>query len=263
MGSSPKLAAITAVYNENELLDQFLMHYHHEVDQIFILDNESFPIPAEEIVGHYTFDCMGACPPIDVRFFSTGGKFDTAKKQAELMKVKKECAGKFDYVMVLDCDEFIVPKAGGKIRDHLHGDNVYATHGVNIYSYPGDAPYDPLVPLAQQRKRGVENYHYSKPVIVKPEYPVTYSPGCHYIMSTVDNPQVLPADLAPFWLLHYRGFDEDVYVRRSVERAKRIEVHNPVDGAGVGGYYWGGDEGTFRAKYQYERDAGRIIQPIP
>jgi hypothetical protein len=259
-GSALRLAAITAVYNENDFLDQFLMHYHHEVDEIFVLDNESFPIPAEEIVAAYTLDHLGATPKIDVRFFSTNGKFDTARKQAELMKVKKECAGKFDYVMILDTDEFVVPKAGGSIKDHLKGADVYATQGWNMYCYPGDLPYNPLVPLKEQRKRGVENRHYAKPIIVKPEFRVEYSPGCHYIFGM---DQVSPPDQAIFNLLHYRGYDEDVYVRRSIERAKRIDVHNPVDGPSVGGYYWGGDEGTFRAKYQYERDAGQVTQVVP
>jgi hypothetical protein len=263
MASSLKLAAIVAVYNEDDFLSQFLMHYSPECDAIFVLDNESTPVPASDIVGEFALDGLVSHPPIIVEKFSTGGKFDTARKQTELMRKKSEAIGKFDYVMVLDCDEFIVPKAGGRIKDHLGKENIYATHGINIYSYPGDPPYDPLVPLTQQRKRGVENYHYSKPVIVRPEHSVTYSPGCHYIMSPTDNPQVLPPDQAPFWLLHYRGFDEEVYVRRSMERAKRIDVHNPVDGGWAGGYYWGGDEGSFRCKYQYERDAGRILQVLP
>jgi len=260
MASSLKLAAIVAVFNENDFLDQFLMHYHNEVDQIFVLDNESFPVPAEEIVGAYTLDCLGACPKIDVRFFSTGGKFDTAKKQDELMKVKRECVGKFDYVMILDCDEFVVPKGGGRIKDKLGNEDVYATQGWNMYCYPGDPAYDPLIPLTQQRKRGVENRHYAKPIIVKPEFRADYSPGCHYIHGL---DQVSPPDQALFNLLHYRGYDENVFVRRSMERTKRVEALNPVDGASVGGYYWGGDEGSFRLKYQYERDAGQITQVIP
>lgn len=260
MASSPKLAAIVAVYNENDFLDQFLMHYYQECDQIFVLDNESHPIPALDIAAAFISDHGNGVNKIKVESFATGGKFDTARKQAELMRIKRECIKKFDYVMILDCDEFVVPKAGGRIKDHLGKEDVYATQGWNMYCYPGDPVYDPLIPLTQQRKRGVENRHYAKPIIVKPEFPATYSPGCHYIFGM---DQVSPPDQAIFNLLHYRGYDLDVYVRRSVERAKRIEVHNPVDGPSVGGYYWGGDAGTFRSKYEYERDAGQITQVVP
>lgn len=260
MASSLKLAAIVAVYNENDFLDQFLMHYSPECDAIFVLDNESTPTPASAIIKAFIEDRLTNHPPIFVEQFSTEGKFDTARKQAELMRKKNEAIGKFDYVMVLDCDEFVVPKAGGRIKDHLGKEGVYATQGWNMYCYPGDLPYDPLIPLTQQRKRGVENRHYSKPIIVQPEFRANYSPGCHYIHGL---DQVSPPDQAIFNLLHYRGYDEEVYVRRSLERATRIDVANPVDGGYAGGYYWGGDGGSFRAKYEYERNAGQITQVIP
>lgn len=254
MGSSPSLAAIVAVCNETDFLPQFLMHYGRECDHIFILDNESSP-PAQETVDEAAFDTMGGCAKMTVEIFSTEGKFDTGKKQEALIRKKKELAGTFDYVMILDCDEFIVAKHTPTIKGSLGDMDIYGTQGVNIYAYDDDPPYDPKIPLLHQRRRGIENRHYSKPVIVRPEYPVLYSPGCHYAASE-QIPQVCPPEAALFWLLHYRGFDEEAFVRRSILRSSRIDFWNPVDGPSVGGYYWGGNESTFREKYRYERSAG-------
>lgn len=254
MGSS-SLAAITAVYNEADFLPQFLAHYGQECDHLFVLDNESDP-PASTMVDEAVMDCMGGCSKIEVEIFKTGGKFDTRKKQQALLEKKRQCVGKFDYVLILDCDEFVVAKDGRPIKESLGDRPIYGTHGINMYGYPDDPPYNPGLPLFHQRRRGIENRHYSKPIIVRPEYPVTYSQGCHYVVGE-QYPQVCPPEAALFYLLHYRGFDEEIFVRRSMERPKRIEVWNPVDGAGVGGYYWGGDPESFRAKYRYERDAGQ------
>jgi len=237
------------------------MHYYHECDAIFVLDNESYPTSAADIASVFLSNHGNGVNAIHIDLFSTGGKFDTAKKQAELMRKKRECVGKFDYVMLLDCDEFISPKAGGRIKDHLGIENVYATHGWNMYGYPGDPIYDPLIPLTQQRKRGIENEHYAKPVIIKPEHFANYSPGCHFIQD-IAIPQVSPHGKALFNLLHYRGFDEEVYVRRSLERTGRIDIGNTVDGPSPRGYYWRGDADSFRLRYRYERDTGKVVQVI-
>ena len=256
MGTYRSLAAITAVYNEDDLLPQFLRHYGKECDAIFVMDNESTSKSATSVVLEYTSrNLEHSSPYIKVDSFSTNGRFDTVAKQEALMDVKEKAVGKFDYVMILDCDEFIVARDGKPIRSHLGDEPIYPTQGINLYEYPWDPPYDPRRPLIAQRRRGIHNPHYSKPVIVKPEHPVNYSPGCHF--ATGSPHLTADSDKTPFLLLHMRGAVKDIYLKRALDRTSRVDAGNPVDGHVGGGYYAGGNLMSFELKYVYESVHGK------
>src|SRR3990172_7964315 len=157
-----KLAVITSVYNESDLLYQFLRHYTDQVDTIFVLDNES--------TDGSTSMCHNF-PNVELSSYATGGKFDDKKKHATVLEKGKACAGSYDYVIYIDSDEFIVPKNSLSIRDTIECSgkkDIYGTEGWNIYEYPDDKPYDPTQPVLSQRQRGVPNEWYSKPCIVRP-----------------------------------------------------------------------------------------------
>ena len=245
-----RLAAITSCYNEPEFVSQFLRHYSPRVDRIFLIDNES---------TDGTLDPVKDYSNVEVSTYSTGGFFDGYRKQDEVLGKKTACTGLFDYVLILDVDELVIPRDGSfslkEALDRLPGHPLYGTEGYNMYTYPGDPPYDPGKPLVEQRKRGVRNEYYCKPIVVRPEYNGQYGLGFHYVDGIIPK-------LSPFYLLHYRGFDDEIFVRRCIRFSKRVPgVGRNYNGGGF--YYWGGTGESFLKKLNYERINSPYVQVIP
>jgi len=105
-----KIAAILTVYNDEAFLPQFLDYYSAQVDTIFAIDNESDD-RSIEILKRY--------PKVELSVYQTGGRFNHERKNEVLNEKAKSCVGSFDYTLVLDVDEFIVPKKLGPIRTAL------------------------------------------------------------------------------------------------------------------------------------------------
>lgn len=244
-----KIAAITTCWNDPVFVPQFLRYYSPRVDQVFLIDNESTEettVPAKEY------------PNVEVRSYSSGTTFDGWKKQEEMLKVKEECVGKFDYVFILDIDEYLVSKAGIPLKSHLQScpqHKVLGTTGYNMYEFPGDSPYDPGQPILSQRKWGFENAHYSKPIIVRPEHPVKYPIGCHYL---IDEP--MPT-IAPFHLLHYRAMSDEIFIERSLKFSTRMTEKEFRSGGGV--YYWNVTRESLKERLKYEKSSGKPIRVLP
>lgn len=234
-----KIAVITTAYNDEAFLPQFLRHYG-DVDRIFAFDNESTDRTAE---------ILRQCPAVNLSSYRTGDRFDQLRKDAVINEAIVACRGTYDYVVVVDVDEFVVPKGGGSIRATLERNPrpVYGTAGYNMFSYPDDAPYDAGRPLPEQRRRGIPNDHYSKPIIHRPDIPLRFAIGRHYIEG-IPTPQVDPRDKALFLLLHYRGFDEALYRRRCLEKRDRNEPN-------FHSYFDGKSEEDFMRQLWYEKDS--------
>jgi glycosyltransferase involved in cell wall biosynthesis len=246
-----KLAAVTTCYNEREYVRQFLVHYVPQVDFVLIIDNESTDGTVE----------MASAFSQNVRLSSyrTGDRFDGNKKQEALVLARQGLIGHVDYVLLLDVDELVVPKDGGTIREALNrlpGHSAYGTSGYDIYTYPGDPPYDSSLPVLAQRKRGVQDSQYSKPIVIKPEYEGIFSLGCHYFINTA-----MP-ELTPFNLCHIKGFDDELYIERCLRFTSRVKDHKNNYGGG-GSYYWLATRKDYLAKLSYEKTASRVIQVIP
>lgn len=243
-----RLAAVVSVYNESTFLPDFLKFYSPEVDKIYVLDNESD--------DGSTMACT-KYPNVEVSTYSTKGSFDEHIKHAALMEKRKEISKNYDYTMILDADEFVVPKAGGSIKATIEKTkklDLYGTDGWNIYGYPDDPPYDPARPILDQRKRGVPNDHYSKPIIGKSIIPFNYVEGSHFIKNgstTVKPPGT------HFWMFHLRGFDEEMFIRRAMKWVSRM------NGVWPGYYYDNVTESDMRGRYTYERTYTTVTKIVP
>lgn len=216
-----KLAAITAVYNEEDLLPQYLRHYLSEgVDKIFLLENGS---------TDRTVEIAQACPQVSLSRFDTPTiGFDGPKYHAVMTKMlSPEVRDAYDFVLMVDADEFIVPAAreGNTIKAAIeaiqwtHYD-LFATTGYQMVMGPGEAPYNPDVPLTYQRKYGIFERLYSKPVVVNPKaYPV-YCMGMHSV-SGIPRAKTF---VGAFKLLHYSAPCEDIFIKRRISKEPRVHV---------------------------------------
>ena len=246
-----KLAVFCSVYNEADFLYQFLRHYTDQVDTIFVLDNES------------TDGSPSMChnfPNVELSSYGTGGKFDDKKKHQTVIEKGAQCAGSYDYLIYVDSDEFIVSKRGSSIRETIEQSgrqDIYGTDGWNIYEYPDDKPYDPTRSVLSQRRRGVPNEWYSKPCIVRSGFKADYCLGFHYLNPAGSNAHLKDQSKTLFWLFHLRGFSEEIFIRRSLNRSTRMIAPWP------GHYYWGATEDNFRKRFAYERTATTVTTIVP
>ncbi len=238
----PRLAVITMVYNEKILLPQFLRHYAPQVDTIFLLDNES---DDGSIAGTSSYS------NVEISTISTGGTLNDATQMKVKMALKRACIGKYDYVLLVDADEFVVPKGGGSLRQTLSGleeREIFGTHGFNMFQGPLERPYNPSIPLLYQRQWGVESKEaYSKPIIVRPESSAEFVTGFHRLRNR-ENDSLKPPSPTFFLLLHYTGIDEELYVRRCMSRTQRLSEENQRHEWGV--QYRGGTEQLFRERFR-------------
>lgn len=252
--NSIRLAVVCAIYNEAFLLGQFLNYYSRQVDKIFLIDNESTDGSPRFAARH---------PKVELSSYSSGGQFDDAALYEAKVTQKNRCLGKFDYVLIVDCDEFVVPKNGGSIKQAIAGlvpAGAYSTHGFNMWKQPQEAPYDSSVPLFKQRQWGVESPAYSKPIIVAPGFPGSYCMGFHYFENLQD-PRFKDMGGAAFYLLHYRGIEEEIFVKRCMGIASRIS--NRTISSGYSSQYHHKKESDFRVEFARESShPHRVRLPI-
>lgn len=243
-----KLAVIVPVFNEEVMLPQFMDYYSPQVDTIFVLDNQS---------DDATVAIASRYPKAVIRTFNTEGTFNSWVQHQEIMKLRKECIGKFDFVIIVDCDEWVYPKKKLSLKgalQELPPAEIYGTHGFNMFQALSEAPYDPKVPLLDQRKYGCFAPRYCKPVIIRPESKIEFGVGRHEAVG-VDKPDIKDPNLAAFYFLHYLGIDEDLWVKRRLDgRIKRIADESKRRRLDVA--FWEGsilDEKSLREQFSWPR----------
>lgn len=255
-----KVAVICSIYNEEILLRQFLDYYSPQVDMVFILDNESTDRSCSLACGYSN---------VAVSSYSSGGKFSDVALSEAYNRKRRECIGKYDYVILADCDEFIVPQSGLPLVQAIEKASpnpasglcmeFFWTYGWNMWTRPGEPPYDPTRSLLEQRVFGVENRVYSKPCIIRPESLLEYDHGRHGFRGHED---WKPWDFreSPFYLLHYIGFDQDVYVKRGMDRTIR-ESQSNVD-METSTQYHDRTEQFYRETFQVN-SSDPMLAPVP
>jgi glycosyltransferase involved in cell wall biosynthesis len=204
------IAVIVAAYNEEDLIHQFLFHYCPLVDKVFLLDNES---------TDRTVEIASKFRNVEISSWTvTAPDFNVGKHDA-IMKRFNYCIGVYDFAILVDVDEFIVPNGScSGIREKLRAypdKDVYKTVGYNMV--PPAAAYSPTVPITRQFRRGVKSTLYSKPAIIRPSIAATFSPGVHEVSGI--NRSLIADGL--FKLLHIPGPTEDIFVRRRMRNESR------------------------------------------
>lgn len=253
MGKALRVAVVCTVYNEGLLLPQFLRYYVPQVDHIFLIDNES----TDGSLAH-----AQQCPNVEISTLRTDGEFRTAALCEARMRKKDECAGIFDYVLIVDVDEFVVPKCGKPLRrelEELWPVPILGTHGYGMWKSVWDDPYNPNMSLFHQRKWGIEDPVYSKPIIVRPEMKVDYVMGFHD--TDAPNNHILKHPcISAFYLLHYVGVEESEYLRRGMDRTLRLSRENLESDEAWGKQYFGGTEEVYRERFREHQQSKAMVR---
>jgi hypothetical protein len=165
---------------------------------------------------------------VSVSTYRTGGKFQYTAKHEAVMKVARACAGDFDYVILVDADEFVVSKNAKAIKDELDAADpadIYWTHAYNMFKRDEEPAYDPSRPIMGQRINGFEDVVYCKPIILRPNAPAELTPGMHDLIG-IPKPAIEVIRKSRFLMFHYAGLDEGFYVDRCMVRAQRLSEEN-------------------------------------
>jgi glycosyltransferase involved in cell wall biosynthesis len=164
-----KIWAYVTVWNEQEMISYYLRHYSQFCEKIIVLDNESTD-----------GTCMIAStyPMVEIRKFSTSETFNDYVHLELKHKCIQESKGLADYIIVSDCDEFIVHP---NIKEFLINNSQYSIFypaGFQMVSssFPtGDKQIYDEVPY------GVPDPWYSKPILINPNKVNNFIwiDGCH------------------------------------------------------------------------------------
>lgn len=253
-----KLAVICAIYNEEILLPQFLDYYSPKADEVFLLDNESTD-KSRQIAQLY--------PNVVVSTYKSEGKFSDVRLSEAYAQKRRDCVGKYDYVLIADCDEFVLPKQGPSIcgaiekaqppfESGLRLEFMW-TDGWEMWPRPGAPPYDPRRTLPEQLRTGIQSGMYSKPCIIHAASTLKHDHGRHDFEGLH---HLKPKDMssARFYLLHYVGFDKSKFVKRGLDRAARFADINRKLRTSV--QYRDKTEADFLAAFEARQNSEHLVE---
>lgn len=165
-----KIWAYVTVWNEERMLPYYLRHYSQFCERIIVLDNES------------TDNTAALCREwdnVEVRKYSTGETFDDYVHLDLKHKCIEESRGKADYIIVSDCDEFIVhPNIIEFLEENPYPVIFPAGFQMVSHKFPetNEQIYDEVF-------MGIPDPWYSKPILINPNKIESFEwiEGCHEI----------------------------------------------------------------------------------
>jgi hypothetical protein len=249
-GTHPvRLAVVCIAHDEEELIGPFLDHYlGHGADAVFVVDNDS---------TDSTVELARRRPNVTVERLESG-ELDEELRTATFQRLREACAGRYDWVLLVDCDEFLVPKGGGALKEELakHPEaGVLGAEGWDVVQGSGEPPMDWSKPLPPQRRFGAPSRAYDKPVVLRPSGPERLAPGQHYLLGDQPWPAV-----RPFWLLHFAACDERLFFKRRLRMTARQGLRNIQKG--YSSEHTAQTEADVRRRWRTLREDPRLA-PLP
>ena len=223
----PIVHLYSVCWNEERILPHFMAYYRSFVDQFTFYDNGS---------TDSTLKLLAAYPNVTVVETGRGGVFDEGANLNIKNTAWKASAGKADFVVVCDMDEFLFHPHVSVLLTLMkkHGFTVLKPCGFQMVSEHLPA-YDGKTLLTEFVTTGVEDAHnYSKTVLFDPNRitEIHFSPGCHR-----SRPEgivkIFRSDHAK--LLHYKYVDRGEILRKM--RTYRETLSAESRERGWGGHY--------------------------
>jgi hypothetical protein len=211
-----RLAVICIVHNEEDFIVPFLEHYLGQGASAVVVVNNDCTDRTLELARRYSH--------VTVSDLDSGDALDDVLRTAAFQQQRQACAGRFDYVILADCDEFLVAKEGGTLQEALarhQGPEVLGCAGWQVVQRPDEPPLALTRPLLPQRGWGFPDRRYDKPVVLRPAGAARLAPGQHYLAGRAPYPAV-----CPFYLLHLAGADERLFLKRRLQMTARQGLAN-------------------------------------
>jgi len=165
-----KVWAYVTVWNEEKMLPFYLRHYSNFCERIIVLDNESTD-NTKMICESY--------PMVEFRTYSTGETFNDYIHLDLKHKCVAESKGKADYIIVSDCDEFIVHDNIIKFLEDNNSAVIFPA-GFQMVSQTFPIGNQQIYDIVDS---GTPDPWYSKPILINPNLVDDFEwiEGCHEI----------------------------------------------------------------------------------
>jgi hypothetical protein len=179
------------VHNEPFFLPIWLRYYStfFEPDDIYVLDHDT---------DDGSTDREGF-----VRIPVSHDSVDHVWMVETVQALQNELIERYNVVVVTDVDEIVAPDPRtGTLGDYMARmrDDFVNCHGVElIHLRDEEGPYDPALPILDQRHYWFDNYLYNKPALAR--VPMHWAPGFHTRIDEETNPD--PA----LYLVHLHRLD--------------------------------------------------------
>lgn len=219
-------AVVTNCFDEPDLLPQFMRHYEAQgADEILVA-------------------------------FDRSPELDDQLHRITRSEMRIAYTGLVDYVIMPDIDELIVAKSGRTIAEELagHTEEVLGCEGWLMFPAEDEMPYTPHLPLTEQRKHGVLEPQYGKPIVIRPASMMIHGNGFHELLG-----QPKPT-VEPFRLLHYFACDHAIYIRRRLRQSRRLGIKAYRSGCGMHNYKL--TETDFEARWEDMRKMD-LVKVLP
>lgn len=222
--TDPIIEVFAICYNEEKILPFFLRHYSTFCHRITIYDNYSTD-KTEEIINAFA-------KHHDVNII----KYDTKDSldDSVYLNIKNNCwrTSQADYVIVVDCDEFLYHS---DIKSFLRDTKqpVYKPTGFNMVSIDFPPDHCQLTNIVTD---GVLSHNFSKMCLFSPAKldSINYNLGCHDANPKDKNGMdIIPHSSSDLKLLHYKNLSFDHRYSKNTENSKRMSSFNSQIGAGI------------------------------
>jgi Glycosyl transferase family 2 len=214
-----KLIVFVLVHNNADVLPWFLRHYGVFADEISAFDDHSTDGTRELLAAH---------PKVILRDWPHEPGINEDIFLAHWQEWYPKARGRFDWVMIVDSDEFIWAR---NIRQILAvaenvGAEVIRTEGFNMVG-DGLPKDDGRSQIYELNPMGVRAPVYSKPVVFRPHIKINWNRGKHALENC--NPRMTPH--APLKLLHYRYLGADYTRAKNAKNYARCGLLSGDKGA--------------------------------
>lgn len=239
------IEVFTICYNEEKMLPFFLNHYSSFCDKITIFDNQSTD-KTKDLLERFD-KCL-----IDHRMYDTGNTLN----DSVYLEIKNNCwkTSKSDYVIVVDCDEFLYHT---NLKQYLC-DNPHTIYKPTGYDMVCDT--FPEGSNILDIKTGVRSPNYDKLVIFSPSKigDINYLLGCHQaIPLDITRQNVTPQLSDELKLLHYKNLSFEYRYQKHVAYLNRLSSFNKDTGSGI---HYTFDENTQFSEFsKLQQQATNII----
>lgn len=185
-----KIILITVGWNESKILTMFLNYYSTQVDKIVYYDNQSTDNSIDIINSHFKKEDTSC--EIEIINFDT----DNEIKDDLLLELKnsewKKYKNNYDWLIIVDVDEFIVPLHNVPLRDFLATQNNYgAVQSIGYQMFGSEYNFNEI-------KRGAKHEQYDKVCCWNLNYllEINYCHGSHRCSPEFINNKIK---------IHYKG----------------------------------------------------------
>lgn len=210
-----RICVYTFCYNEEKILPFFLRHYLSFCDEVVVYDNGSTDNSAK-IINSFKNTRIVKYNPGELR-----DDLHVVMKN----NIWKEARGRFDFVIVVDADEFIYYPDMKKLLAYCKKNGKTVLHQKG-YEMVGESDPGSEGMLNDRIKKGVYNRLYDKKVVFDPNKirEMNYTPGAH---KAVPRGRVRYFRSPDLKLLHYKFLSKERYldkvanVRQSDENRKK------------------------------------------